>query len=757
MTTWQPELEEALDGAVRKLRRLRSRRAVAKVVLICGLGFLLLGVLLWQQAVVSFDVVRPIFVTLLLLLFLGGPMAAFLGGRTRRSRGWSAGQIETAHPAFLDRLHTLVHLEATDTGDPVLDAYLRRIAAQASREMLFAEEPLREESRRARRLSILALLTLLLAVAFYARFEPWRFIRSATVMAPPAIEEAMIELFEEPLADAAELGADVDEPTWGEVRITEPGRDLQVTKVDVVALEIEAAASRPLESPAWITTRTGDAPEARPLPPSEEPRYALYQPLLYVDELRLSDWDVVSYHARAEAGGATYASEIYFLEVRPFREDILKATGGEGSESYNLLSELSGLIDRQKEILRQTHRFLAVRDRSTALLVAEGQAKLAAAEADLAEATRHLYARIAAEMENQDIGEVLDHLAAAGEALERAVGALGADPPTALVPEQKALAELVQTRKDFQRVLGESASDSRSEESADLPPVADERDDVRELRDEERAAQDLADVYRQKRRLEEAAERMDEMASREVPGTAQKAKQASRALKELIEGTSAGDAFGPALSEELSDARQAERESRLDALAETGDGEGDGDGAAAAAAAAKESLERLLDAFDASAPKLLRELAAEDNLTPGGREALESALRQLRGLQGRTHGGRSGEGESGEGLAPPRHAERREALDNIRRGLGDLTAGDRVDAERARNLENEAEQTLGRDAELDPAALRRLVDQLERLSADLGLVLETQGDVDLVHIDPNDLPPEYRERIQEYFRRLSER
>ena len=123
--------------------------------------------------------------------------------------------------------------------------------------------------------------------------------------------------------------------TWGEVRITDPGGDLRVTKVDVVPLQIEAAANQALKKVGWFSTVNGGAETPHELPPPTEPRYAVYQPTVYLDELRLSDWDVMTYYAKANTEKQnSFASEVYFLEVRPFREDILKMPGGEGGKAY---------------------------------------------------------------------------------------------------------------------------------------------------------------------------------------------------------------------------------------------------------------------------------------------------------------------------------------------------------------------------------------------------------------------------------------
>ena len=80
---------------------------------------------------------------------------------------------------------------------------------------------------------------------------------------------------------------------WGEVRITDPGSDLKVTKVDVVPLQIEAAANQALTKVGWFSTVNGASESAHELAAPTEPRYAVYQPTVYLDELHLSDWDVM--------------------------------------------------------------------------------------------------------------------------------------------------------------------------------------------------------------------------------------------------------------------------------------------------------------------------------------------------------------------------------------------------------------------------------------------------------------------------------
>ena len=130
-----------------------------------------------------------------------------------------------------------------------------------------------------------------------------------------------------------------------------------MTKVDVVPLQIEAAANQPLQKVAWASAVNGAEEVPHDLPPPSEPRYAVYQPTLYLDELNLSDWDVMTYYAKANTEKeSSFASEVYFLEVRPFREDILKMPGGEDGQGYRCLNEITALIGRQQHIIRQTHQ-----------------------------------------------------------------------------------------------------------------------------------------------------------------------------------------------------------------------------------------------------------------------------------------------------------------------------------------------------------------------------------------------------------------
>lgn len=856
MPALHPVVEGLLSQASWSFRKLRFWWCLGIFAIALCAAVLLLGVILWRGWITSSWIAVFCYLGLVAVAGLGFLVIASVTLAGRRPRPELAGTVERAHPSLLDRMHALVYLEPL-RNDPRVAPYFRRIERQAHSEILTADSvPL--YPRRSVWLLWLGFAVLLYGtVTFHERVDPWGTLEANRArLAADALEDAE----EEPLPDgpAGDSAVELAEAPWGEVRITEPGRDLEVTKVDVVPLVIEAASNQPLKGAAWFTAVGGEDPEERDLPAPAEKNYAVYKPTLYVDEMRLSDWDVVAYHASASTrGGPSYASEIYFLEVRPFKEDIRKLPGGEGGKAFQALNELTGLIDRQKHVIRETHRFLG-RSYDKPEMKLQDQEKLATAEGELAEAARHLYARIASEMEHASVGDILDNLAQAETELDHATGALRQDPPAARSPEQQALAHLATTRKSIQKAISDNpnAFGDGGKDGEPAPPVADLPGKLRqitELRDEEKAArelleklaaeqrslakqakpgaadpglaarqkelrsrlnefqdahprpfegakkesrgadsamnkareslekgagtapedlrtaagaldrlagalgrrsqsQDLARAYQLKEMLDRQAGQLDRMqkspesVSGEQAGkTAEGAKGAAQELGEIANDSGAEDLFGPPLKEALSPEKQKELASRMDAVERAGTpGERQ-----QAAAAGEEALREVTEAFEKSAPPIVRDLRGKDSLGGKGEDALDRALRQLQSLLP------EGPGGGNRALAPEdREKLRREALENLRQGLEDRKGRDRrVDA-----ILLEADKELQKvDLAVDGPRLKRLVEQIERLRVEIAdVAVETPKDPAMTHIDPSRLPATYRERIQRYLQKLSE-
>jgi hypothetical protein len=407
------------------------------------------------------------------------------------NRPWLASAIERVDSRLLDRLHTLLFLERR-RGEPRLDSFAVRIARQTQGLLSEKRPPSPFSSRRALVQVLMFLLTLTLTVLMYELYTPWMQLLSAQKL---IAQRANVPNRSQDLVLPDTNNVEQNQ-AWGEVRITDPGTDLKLTKVDVVPLEIEAAANQPLKSVSWFSAINGADETPHQLPPPSEPRYAVYQPTIYLDELQLADWDVLTYYARASTDKTNaFGSEIYFVEVRPFREDIMKLPGGEGGKAYETLNEITGLINRQQHIIRQTHQHVQ-KPPEQASLEAQDRKKLADAETDMGDSAHHLYAKMAAEMENKPIGQALDSLAKAQQSLQSAGNQLQSNAMSqAQLDERTALSDLVTMRKMFQKAVSDNPGAFQEQAEGDeTPPVADsfkKLSEIAEFRDQAKAAQDF--------------------------------------------------------------------------------------------------------------------------------------------------------------------------------------------------------------------------------------------------------------------------
>ncbi|HVM50062.1 MAG TPA: hypothetical protein VMU04_18685 [Candidatus Acidoferrum sp.] len=405
-------------------------------------------------------------------------------------RKWLAAAIERVDRRLRDRLNTLLFLERR-TADRHSHSFAVHIARQLQSVLAAKASPAAFAPTQTMQWFLAFIIMLSITLAMFHLSSPWaRLLEADTrgtaeTMAPEKPPDLAL-----PPTNNIE-----QQQSWGEVRVTDPGADLRVTKVDVVPLQIEAAANQALTNVAWFSTINGAGEVQHQLPPPTEPRYAVYQPTIYMDELRLSDWDVMTYYAKAHTEKSnSYASEMYFLEVRPFREDILKMPGGENGKAYEALNEMSTLIGRQQHVIRQTHQHIQA-PQPQAKLQEQDRRKLSQAESDLSDSAQHLYAKMAAEMENTPIGDALDNLAKAEKSLDGASKLLDANVmPEAQGRERTALAELVAARKVFQKAVSENPKAFEEPKDEQTPPVADSAkklNEMAEFRNEAKAAQEF--------------------------------------------------------------------------------------------------------------------------------------------------------------------------------------------------------------------------------------------------------------------------
>jgi hypothetical protein len=836
-------IEGGLKQAARRRARLRRLQYLTTLAGIVCVLYLLLG-----AAIIKGWVIHLESATAANWVIIAGSLIAYvvLMIRTAKSLGRNrlAAALERMNPKLLDRLNTLVFLQKHYEND-WQRYYSRRIEQQTQDLMVLS--PLRSPVSPWRPLAHLLGFALLLGVTleFYKHFDPWSHLQSDE---PSALAETV-----KPKPDLALPPENTAEQkrNWGEVRINEPGHDLRVTKVDAVPLLIEVASDQLLSNVEWRSALNGDTEQPHPLPHPTEPRYAVYQPVLYLDEFKLADWDVLTYYAKAAtAESSSYASDVYFLEVRPFREDILKMPGGEGGKSYQLLEELTGLIDRQQHIIRETHRYGQASTRDP-----QDGSKLASAEIDLADASRHVYARISSELENQPIGEVLDHLAQAETWLKRAGGSLQLDQlPDSESQERTALTELVATRKQFQKFVNDHPDAFGSPKGNEDTPIAGDAGklkQIEEFRNETQAAQDLvqstfqseqslaqriaksprADQTKLADQQEELLKKLEEFQQQhpqpfeDVTNEMAQAQQAMKSaeetlrkndwsarratataaddldklqealkdqsfgrsltdaykLKQLLDGQigqlgqletnpaaltpeqlqqlvadakgttgqlkhfseqpPTRDAFGPPLRDSLNDQHKQALDSLLDALPKAPDGEA----SKQAAGNAKGGLANVSKAFEDSQPSAVKGKTASPR--EDSENALERGLDQLQSLLAQLNGNHA--------LLPPDEAKlRNEAQKNLSDGIVGLEGHNEHTDQLLLLLD---EDLKDRNMKLDPVVLKKLMDEIRDFSVEVD---DAHGnkpkEPEVTHIDPANLPPAYRGRIEKYFQKLSE-
>ena len=504
MKTGNRTVDRNLGRAEARWRKLRFAELAGVTGSLVCLFFLLLALPMgagWITDPSGAKALIVVAIVFALLALLGS--AIFVIERDLDPR-WLARVLESGSPDLLDRVNTLIALKQAKA-PPETKPFYHRIAAQAQALLFRRSPPCPIPGDKARNRFLVFLGLLILTIFVYQTFSPWQRMeaarqarlaaansRSPVPPQPPSLElAAPTNLVEQKLP-------------WGEVRITDPARDLQVTKVDVVPIQVEAAANEPLLKIGWLSAINGKSEELHPLPPPADPRYAVYQPTLYLDEFKLSDWDVMTYFAKADTRASnSFASDVYFLEVRPFREDILKMPGGEGGKAMQCLNELSSLISQQQHVIRQTHQHVQSPP-DTEKQRAQDRGKLADAEGDLSKASGHLYAQMASDLENKPIGDALDNLAKAEKTLAEAGSSLRKSAlPEGQKQERTALAELVAARKAFQKAVSDNPDAFAEKPQEPPPPTAGQEDKLKEIaefRDEAKAAQQFMDqlVNRQK-------------------------------------------------------------------------------------------------------------------------------------------------------------------------------------------------------------------------------------------------------------------
>src|SRR3954447_19451135 len=244
------------------------------------------------------------------------------------------------------------------------------------------------------------------------------------------------------------------------VHFTKPGRDSQASPVEELFLEARADDDYGVKSLQLFYSVNGAAPKTINLFGGAKPLTEVSAGhTVYLEELDLKPGDFVSYYAKAAdtdavQGSKTTTSDIYFVQIRPFKKDYKpsqsQAGGGGGGGGGQQVGQLS---QQQREIVAATFNIVRDKAKTKPDKFRENVVFLNLAQAKLREQVEELVGKLKARLGTVDpaynkIAEALPKAAEEMKSAETDLKAMKAD--TALSPEQRALKLLQDAEQEYE-------------------------------------------------------------------------------------------------------------------------------------------------------------------------------------------------------------------------------------------------------------------------------------------------------------------
>lgn len=383
------------------------------------------------------------------------------------------------------------------------------------------------------------------------------------------------------VAGAPDYRVDVLDDQGPSISFSKPGRDTEVSSIEEVFVEARADDDVGVAEVLWVYSVNGGAPDTVRIHAAAGPplREVTAGHTVFLEEFGLETGDLVAYHgiARDNAPSPNEAlTDIYFLQVRPFRRDFREAQNGgggggaAGAGEGTMEDDLSGL---QRQIIAAS--FNLVRDRETydADAWEENVVSVALSQEKLREQVEALAQRIV----NRGISGADESFARIAEALPRAVEAMreaedslrAMSPGGAIGPEQRSLRELQRAEETYERFVSLDQQQQRGGGSRGGGPSAEDLADLFELETDklrnqyetvQRSRQETADQT-----VDESLEKLRELARRQEQELERQRRRAAAQQGGGAQG-GGGDAARSLAEEAEEAARRLERLSR-----ETGD------------------------------------------------------------------------------------------------------------------------------------------------------------------------------------------
>ncbi|MGE3705659.1 MAG: DUF4175 family protein [Vicinamibacterales bacterium] len=417
------------------------------------------------------------------------------------------------------------------------------------------------------------------------------------------------------------------------VAFAKPGRDTSATPVEEVLAEVRADDDYGVKSmQMFYSVNGGPEKTIRLFGGSRTLPEVTATHTIYLEELGLKAGDFVSYYAKASdndgvAGAKTTTSDIYFVEIRPFRRDYKPATsgaagmagGGGGGQEVGQLSR------QQREIVSATFNIVRDRAKMSAEKFRENAVFLTLAQARLREQVQELSEKMNSRLDVVDpaFKTIAEALPKAAEEMKLAEAELkGLRAKDALSPEQKALKLLQDAEQNYEMQV--AASQNGGGGGGGSSQMAEDLADLFELEMDKLAnqyeMQQRAEQQSEDRKVDELVEKLKELARRQQ-------QEAERQRRLAASGQQNSNGGGSELQRQL--AKEVEEAARqLQQLSRDQQQQRQG---------LNDALRQLQDAANA-----MKQAAA--NGQDGGAQA-QAALERLREAQRRLQNNQGGRGQ----------------------------------------------------------------------------------------------------------------
>jgi hypothetical protein len=458
------------------------------------------------------------------------------------------------------------------------------------------------------------------------------------------------------------------------VSFAKPGRDISVSSLEEVLTEVQAQDDYGIAAVELVYAVNGGEEQTVSLYSGGRLKEVSADHTFFLEELELEPGDFVSYYAKARdarrgAARQEAATDIYFMEIRPFDRTFRQADQQPGQGMSSVGGELS---ERQRQIIAATYRIVRDRAQYSDKEFREHMSTVTLSQGRLREEVNTLIERMRTRGVaggDSTFALVAEALPKAASEMEAAEAELGQrKPKEALQPEQRALQQLQRAEaayREFQVGFAEGGGSA-----GENGEISDELADLFEL-----------ELDRMRNQYEQVRRGNQQAVDQSIDETLEKLKQLAR--------------------------RQQQENERLRARAQAGQTPQAGGGGG--------GQRRLAEEVEQEARQLER-LAREESLPDlaetarGLREAAE-AMRRASGAQGS-----NGAAQGSSALEQLREARRR--LERTREGRLTRDIEDaRQRAERLLEQEQRMMQELERLNPTDPDAGERLQQMIDRKSA----------------------------------------